>query len=108
MGYYTTYFLTVTPDDQAEEINKAGSKEFHYALRYDAGAHEWEPSEQTKWYDREDEMRALSRQFPGVLFTLKGEGEDTGDLWNLYVKDGKAFCAKAQIIIEPYDESKLV
>jgi len=38
---------------------------------------------------------------------LFGEGEEAGDLWNEYFKNGKSQIERAKIVIETYDPSKL-
>jgi hypothetical protein len=65
------------------------------------------PSESCKWYDHEKEMRAFSKQFPNVLFTLEGQGEEAGDLWQKYFLNGKMQTAKAVISFEMFDPAKL-
>jgi hypothetical protein len=42
-----------------------------------------------KWYDHHDDMIALSKEFPDVMFMLKGEGEDRDDNWRLFVQNGE-------------------
>jgi len=42
----------------------------------------------TKWYDWREHMQTVSLSFPGVLFTLSGEGEEAGDQWIAWFRDG--------------------
>ena len=60
-----------------------------------------------KWYDHDKTMRELSAQYPDVLFTLTGEGEEPGDLWVKYYKGGKCHEAETRIIFEEFDKEKL-
>ena len=60
-----------------------------------------------KWYDHEDDMKRLSLKFPEVVFTLKGEGEESGDVWVKYFKNGKIQTSKAEIVLDPFDPKKL-
>lgn len=41
-----------------------------------------------KWYEHEEDMAKFSAAHPGVLFTLDGEGEEAGDVWRKYFRDG--------------------
>ena len=57
-----------------------------------------------KWYEYDTNMLKLSREFPNYLFTLHGEGEEAGDIWNRYYFNGKTQTEKAKIT---FDEFKL-
>lgn len=65
-------------------------------------------SQGMKWYDHEKQMREISKKFPTALFTLSGVGEETGDIWNEYYLKGKMQKETAEIVIDPFDKSKLV
>lgn len=104
MGYYTSYNLET---DSKENLNII--REFRdlydnakYALNESGEEQEW-----TKWYDHEEELKSFSKNYPDVIFTLKGEGEQPGDIWKKYFKNGKVQIANAQIIFKDFDESKL-
>ncbi len=64
-------------------------------------------AESCKWYSHEDDMRKLSIYFPNVLFTLSGEGEESGDIWEKHFLNGKTQHCKAKIVIEALDRTKL-
>ena len=55
----------------------------------------------------DEEMLELSKHFPDTVFCLHGEGEESGDLWYCYYKNGKSQYCPAQIVYEEYDEAKL-
>lgn len=65
-------------------------------------------AEECKWYEHVEDMKKLSILFPTVLFTLKGIGEETGDMWVKYFLDGKVQIANARIEFDKFDKSKLV
>lgn len=60
-----------------------------------------------KWYEHVGDMVALSRRFPEVLFTLHGEGEESGDIWRKYFLGGKVQVARATITFDDFDPAKL-
>lgn len=60
-----------------------------------------------KWYSCEEDMKTVSAAFPDVLFEVQVTGEETGDLWKLYAKNGKVQRADAEIIYPEYDENEM-
>jgi hypothetical protein len=55
-----------------------------------------------------DSIREMSLQFPDVLFTLSGEGEEGGDLWKAYYLNGKMQREEGVITFGEFDPEKLV
>ena len=129
MGYYTRYELEDDCTDIAtlEKIDAAKAKsnipDGGYSLEDDGrGGTKRVPSggtvsindyvgedeEPSKWYNHEEEMAAFSKRFPGVVFTLNGEGEEQGDRWTKYFKDGLVQVEKMQEWTAPkFDAKKL-
>ena len=60
-----------------------------------------------KWYRHEDDMRQMSILFPDVLFVLRGEGEESGDLWIKYFLNGKTQSEPVEITFPKFDKDKL-
>ena len=99
MGYYTRYELTATPDSpEIWEAVKA-HENITYAVGDDGNS-----GDSCKWYDNEDDMVEFSKKFPDVTFHLHGEGEEVGDLWDKYFRNGKKQICKAEITIPPMRE----
>ena len=103
MGYYTSYTLETDAEDDQPIVDALREKE----VIGGALSEGFEVYESVKWYEHEDDMRSISKAFPAVLFHLHGEGEENGDLWDKYFKNGKMQVCKAVISYPAYDESKL-
>ncbi len=63
--------------------------------------------QETKWYEHEEHMKAISKEYPDVIFQLNGEGEESGDVWIKYFVNGKMQKAAAKITFDEFDEKKL-
>ena len=97
MGYYT--FFTLETDDFKTIFHEEGiSKISGYRHAFEESA---------KWYNHEDDMIRYSTMHPEVLFTIKGEGEDSGDLWIKYFKNGKMQECRAVITYPEFNEKLL-
>ena len=117
MGYDTHYSLEIElapgalPGIRSVEIDvpevieqlRLECNQAAYALAADGST-----QDAARWYDFEADLREFSKQYPQLLFTLHGEGADSSDIWALYVVNGRAHKAKAEIMIPPFDPGKLV
>jgi hypothetical protein len=103
MGYYTRHSLEVS-DGNCELIGDflEDSEDAKWAIESNGDTYD-----ECKWYDHEKDLRAFSKKHPDVLFTLRGEGEESGDIWTEYHKNGKVQVCKARIVFDDFDESKL-
>ena len=106
MGYYTMFNLTVHTDKFSEEeiIGKfrKENKYAEYCFDENGGA-----EEEAKWYDHEEDLKEFSKKYPDVLFELHGKGEESGDMWVLYVKNGMSHRETAKITFAKFDPAKL-
>lgn len=76
MGYYTNYEYEEGFDAKAfEELNKI-SQYNHPCM------------DEVKWYEYGEDMKSLSKLFPDRIFVLSGVGEEQGDEWKDYFKNG--------------------
>lgn len=101
MGYYTRYKLKVVSGkdpniDYEEEIGKASEY---------GGGDLFE--EEIKWYECDTDMKNFSKAHPDTLFQIDGEGEESGDIWRAYYKNGKSFRVQAKMTFEEFSEEKL-
>lgn len=125
MGYCTNYDLEITKAEKTVDILKTISGENEtdkfYPFRRNVSKMiqgldnfeklnylDIEGGEGCKWYGHENELKELSKKFPEALFKLHGEGEENGDIWDKYFKNGKMQVCKAIMTMPPYDESKLI
>jgi hypothetical protein len=54
-----------------------------------------------KWYEYAKDMTAVSKELPDILICVEGYGEERGDIWRHYFKNGKHKKVKAEITFEP-------
>lgn len=126
MPYLTSYTLTAgrsadtqgkTSPEEAISYFVSLNAEAKYCLRVDGAT-----KGNGKWYEHEDDLLTLSKEFPHLAFTLEGQGEDAGDIWKKYLLNGKVQvcnswryprCAlrrqerQAEITVAPFDPAKL-
>jgi len=101
MGYYTYHTLHIVEGDDNETDYK---EEIADLSGYNNSLFE----DTCKWYDHDKDMIKYSKKHPNVVFEIMGEGEEAGDLWYTYYKNGKMQFCKAVITYDEYDESKLI
>lgn len=99
MGYYTRHELTIVSGgdpniDYEEEIAK--TTDYNHLFE-----------DEIKWYDCDEDMKKFSKLHPDTLFLIDGEGEESGDIWRAYYKNGKSFRASAKLVFEEFSEEKL-
>lgn len=91
MGYYTRYTVdwnTVEPE----------YLEFDFFTVSNG-----DTTEGMKWYNYEYDMVHTSKQYPETTFTLYGEGEESGDIWTAWFRDGKHQKVQAKLVIDKPD-----
>lgn len=106
MGYYTYYDLSI---DEGSNEEQAKAESDINALK-GANSFIWEAYHEgvhAKWYDHDEEIIEFSKLHPNIVFSLEGDGEETGDQWFKYYKNGKYQYDPAQIIFEGYHPSLL-
>ena len=97
MGYYTSYSLEILddPDGAIMDDLRNSSEWAAYALQDDGST-----NESCKWYEWKEDMTEFSKLYPEALFILRGEGEEIGDIWRAYFKDGKAEKQKVKMVFD--------
>lgn len=108
MGYYTRYDGKVTGPsvlvnafaDKYEDEQEQGNYGFQ---PYDFVRQEFFGGESLTWYEHEKDILALSKEHPNLLFHLQGEGEESGDIWKKWFRNGKSVTAQARIVFDEPD-----
>ena len=87
MGYYTDFtYVDDASEVTLEEFAKAETNHFgDPSYGYNLG----DGSTHGKWYDFDDDMCAISKAFPGKLIVVDGRGEEQGDEWRAFFRDGE-------------------
>lgn len=105
MGYYTSYTLEVESFessyiDELEVIDEFRNKYDNagYAL-----SKKGDTEESCTWYDHEKDLLEFSKLYPFIKFTLKGEGEEAGDLWIKYFIAGVVQDCRPTITYPEFD-----
>lgn len=96
MGYYTRYDISENPQTVQDAIEQKSQYNFYSGQ-----------SDKVKWYDWQKDCLEVSKDFPNLVIKIEGGGEEQGDQWKAYIKDGKIQIAKAIVTFEAFDESKL-
>jgi len=99
MGYYTNYEITtdkVLPDDFEDKFEEITDYAFGYG---EFGA---------KWYDYKADMKEISKIYPDILFTVEGEGEESGDIWRHYFKNGEDYRVEPVVIWPEFNEKNIL
>ena len=65
------------------------------------------PGQSISWYEHKQELEALSAKYPDWLFTLRGWGEDSEDIWTEWYHAGLSQREKVSIVYPELDRSKL-
>ena len=60
-----------------------------------------------KWYDWEEELKELSKDYPEFMFTVEGSGEDAPDFWICWIINGKSQFERKELMHEPFNPKKL-
>lgn len=85
MSYLTWFYLSATRAavDVTEAVLPALIAKTGMAARYFDG------EEAAKWYEHDEDMQAVSRRFPDVVFRLHGVGQGSADVWVTWYLDGQ-------------------
>lgn len=111
MGYYTSYKVRIVSGQLPEyeqQIIADGFTTFEKLIVTKACGNYGDPfQEANKWYDHDTDMIRFSKMYPDILIELSGEGEENGDQWKSYYKNGKMKLIRPEIVWPEFKESML-
>ena len=113
MGYDTRYTLRVdTAGNEATSVMVHQAllecDDASFALTLDERAKDYyESKHPAKWYDYDRDLRRISKEFTGVVFTLNGMGDDRKDIWQAFYCDGRGYREEALITFPAFSYGKL-
>lgn len=93
MGYYTDFEVKTENDPDGKGLEALKAKSGYTWFK--------DTLSQVKWYDYAEDLTSVSKDFPGVRFTVKGEGEDSGDFWRSYALNGELQNVSAKLTFAP-------
>jgi hypothetical protein len=104
MGYYTRHDLEIIDgsngliEDLIAECEGAG-----YALKDNGDC-----SQECKWYGHKKDLTEFSKKHPDALFMLSGKGEENGDAWIEYYRNGKVQVCEAVYVYPKFDADLMI
>lgn len=94
-------YVNVDEDYILKDLRNS-NQEARYALSENGAS-----NNNSKWYECKEDLKEFSKKYPNWLFTLSGEGEQSGDIWKAYFVNGKVQLAKARIVIDEFNPKEL-
>lgn len=91
MGYYTMFYCSVVNDEEFSktELKKAANQLAKMlGFRNNVEDFGFLSEDTMKWYECEEDMVKLSKEFPEMVFEIVAYGEDSDDFWREYFKNG--------------------
>ena len=108
MGYYTRFSGGVTGPPELLNVFSADAAEGVTYGRHDAELDDWLTGDffggdTAKWYGWKEDLVDVSKRYPNLLFFLEGEGEEPGDMWKAWARNGRVVETKARIVFDEPD-----
>lgn len=97
MGYRTRFTISVDPKEREPEVGTRLVVVSGYGTELSHINH----GEEVKWYDCDEHCEQVSREFPDVTIRVQGIGEEQGDVWVSFWRDGKVQHHRAAAFVGP-------
>jgi len=101
MGYYTDYNITITGIDNASQALKIAKEYIDYFDISNDGT-VLSANFNEKWYSWKEDSVRLSLNYPRILIEIKGEGEESGDIWKARIRSGNFEIVQAKIVFDDF------
>ncbi len=89
MGYRTVFRITTEPEESRNAVVSRLGRVSDYYVEEDGCAVADMFCDEIKWYDHEEDCLAVSQEFPNVTIRVHGTGEEHGDQWVRFYRNGK-------------------
>lgn len=105
MGYCTSFSLTTEGTPEAvkafnDDLAKSSKYKEDIQELFSCGCIDG------KFYDLPDEVEAAAGRHPDVLVILDGDGEDSGDIWQMRCRGKKCECHR--VVMPPFTSPALL
>lgn len=106
MGYYSTFKIAIHDKDMNEIYNTKIVGDIFEELEESCGYNRlvFEGVQDVKWYSHQEDMIAISLQYPEYTFFVERMGEDRTDYWHCYYRAGKQAAYQAKIEFTEFSE----
>ena len=105
MGYYTYFNCRVIDEGSYDnEYIKKAANRLSEIMDYDGDEKEdfnFISYDSMKWYECEDDMKKLSKEFPDMVFEISADGEESDDFWMEYFLNGDAYYCRGRVVFDP-------
>src|ERR1044072_2892574 len=113
MGHYTVFKGSVTGPQAGLDKLKAYADSGHTFSDYEIELSDWfdtylNGGESMKWYDCDVDCANLSKQYPNLLFEVEGIGEEAGDVWKAWFRNGSSVRVQATLSFDVPDLDELL
>jgi len=102
MGYYTDYEITITGIDNANQALKIAKEYILDDFDVSDDGTVLSANFNTKWYMWKENSVALSLNYPRILIEIKGQGEESGDIWKARIRSGNFEIVQAKIVFDDF------
>ena len=102
--FFAPQLVTVPPDVEQAVVAQLREENDEAAYAFDGSG---SSLGHVRWYDAKSDLILFSQKYPDYVFVLGGEGDETGDLWLMYIYNGQVQECPATITYRPFDPMEI-